>query len=180
MSTKKPRLHAVFGSSSSPSGGFSEKAKLSKYATPWLSNLGDWDLSVTLTFSRNKAGAHPPISSIQKCCRLFLSRLNRRIFTRNGVRRNDYRIASAAVIGTGAYGDHPHAHWVLACPKNMTKVIFANVVAEVARSTKGVGLQIDVQPYRDKGWLNYMIDHGFDGLIDQVCFPAKCLSHKIN
>lgn len=180
MSTKKPRLQSVFGSSSLPTVGFYEKAKLNKYATSWLSNLGDWDLSVTLTFSRNKAGTSPPIGSIEKCCRLFLSRLNRRIFTRNGVRRNDYRIASAAVLGTGAYGDHPHAHWVLACPNDMTKAEFANVVSEVARSTKGVGLQIDIQAYRDKGWLDYMIDHGFDGLIDQVCFPAKCLSHKIN
>lgn len=180
MSTKKPRLHAVFGSSSFPKDGLSDKAKLIKYATPWLSNLGDWDLSVTLTFLRNKAGASLPISSIEKCCRLFLSRLNRRIFTRNGVRRNGYRIASAAVLGTGAYGDHPHAHWVLACPNGMTKDFFANLVAEVARSTKGVGLQIDVKPYRDKGWLDYMIDHGFEGLIDQVCFSAKCLPHKIN
>ena len=180
MSTKKSRLHKVFGSSSCPTGKFSEQAKLSNYAMPWLSNLGDWDLSVTLTFSRNKAGLSPPISSIEKCCRLFLSRINRQIFTRNGVRRNNYRIASAAVLGRGAYGDHPHAHRVLACPSGMSKVKFANLVTDVAGSTKGVGLQIDVQPYRDNGWLNYMIDHGFEGLIDQVCFSAKCLPHKIN
>jgi hypothetical protein len=180
MRTRKSRLHAVLGSSSCATDGFSEKTKISNYATPWLRNLGDWDLSVTLTFSRNKAGLCPPIYSIEKCCRLFLSRLNRQIFTRNGVRRNNYRIASAAVLGRGAYGDHPHAHWVLACPSGMSKVKFANLVTEVAGSTKGVGLQVDIQPYRDDGWLDYMIDHGFEGLIDKVCFSAKCLPHKIN
>ena len=62
----------------------------------------------------------------------------------------------------------------------MSKVKFANLVTEVAGSTKGVGLQIDIQPYRDDGWLHYMIDHGFEDLIDKVCFSAKCLPYKIN
>ena len=180
MTAKNSKLHRVFGSSSRPIDGVSQKAEPRNYAVPWLNNLGDWDLSVTITFSRTKKGLSPSLSTIEKCCRLFLSRLNRQIFTRNGVRRHAYRIASAAALGRGAYGDHPHAHWVLACPSGMLKIKFATLVAQVAVSTKGVGLQIDVQPYRDNGWLFYMIDHGFEGLIDQVCFPAKCLPHKIN
>jgi hypothetical protein len=41
----------------------------------------------------------------------------------------------------------------------------------------GLDQQFDIKPYRDEGWLGYMVDHGFDGLMEKLAFAAVCPQH---
>lgn len=79
-----------------------------------------------------------------------------------------------AFMGCGAYGDHPHVHWAFASPPYMQPEKFAAVLRNMVMTTKGFGAQFDIQAYYGAGWLDYMLDHGFEGLIDQLSFAAKC------
>jgi hypothetical protein len=144
----------------------------------WLKEHAEWTHAVTLTMH------HPPESGhgisnpeVTRRCRLFLNRINRRIYSRHGTRRKGYRIASVAFLGNGPYGDHPHAHLALQKPPDMTTDGFDRLLKEMATTTKGLGQQFDIKPYRDEGWLGYMVDHGFEGLMDQVTFAAVCPQH---
>jgi hypothetical protein len=47
----------------------------------------------------------------------------------------------------------------------------------MASTTKGLGQEYVIKPYRDAGWLGYMVDHGFEGLMDQVTVAAVCPQH---
>jgi hypothetical protein len=41
-------------------------------------------------------------------------------------------------------------------------------------TTKGLGKQFDIQDYYGVGWLEYMLDHGTEGLVEHLTFAAKC------
>ncbi len=143
----------------------------------WLEGLAEWTHAVTLTMHRPEGGHAISKPEVTRRCRLFLNRINRRIYSRHGTRRKGYRIASVAFLGNGPYGDHPHAHLALQKPPDMTTDGFDRLLKEMATTTKGLGQQFDIKPYRDEGWLGYMVDHGFEGLMDQVTFAAVCPQH---
>ena len=82
-----------------------------------------------------------------------------------------------AFAGDGAYGDHPHVHLALQKPPDMTTERFDRILKEMATTTKGIGQQFDIKSYRDEGWLGYMVDHGFHGLMEQLTFKAVCPKH---
>ena len=142
----------------------------------WLSGLADWTHAVTLTMhcSANDHGINK--EQVARRCRLFLNRINRRIY-KHGTKRKGLRIASVAFSGYGAYGDHPHVHLALQKPPDMTTERFDRLLKEMATTTKGIGQQFDIKSYRDEGWLGYMVDHGFHGLMEQLTFTAVCPKH---
>lgn len=80
-------------------------------------------------------------------------------------------------MGNGVYGDHPHIHWVLAGPPDMQANEFTAVLRSMVMTTKGLGAQFDVQKYYGVGWLEYMLDHGIEGWVEQLTFAAKCPVH---
>jgi hypothetical protein len=149
------------------------KRKLSQ----WLLSLANWTHVLTVTMSRGEYGY--PISDVEveKRCRLFLSRINRRIYGRHGTRRKGYRIASVAYQGAGAYGDHPHVHWAFQKPPDLSHAAFLELLCQMASSTKGIGKQFDVQYYFGEGWLGYMIDHGNEGWMHSLTSTAVCPQH---
>ena len=132
---------------------------------------------MTLTMHRPESGHGISNPEVARRCRLFLNRINRRIYSRHGTRRKGYRIASVAFLGNGPYGDHPHAHLALQKPPDMTTDGFDRLLKEMATTTKGLGQQFDIKPYRDEGWRGYMVDHGFEGLMNQVTFAAVFPQH---
>ena len=82
-----------------------------------------------------------------------------------------------AFLGNGPCGDHPHVNWALQKPSDMTNADFEQIVEVMASTTKGLGKEFDVKPYRDEGWLGYMLDHGFDGWMERFAFTAACPKH---
>lgn len=142
----------------------------------WLKGLAMWTHAVTLTMHRSKNDHGICNQEVERRCRLFLSRINKRIY-KHGKRRKGFRIASVAFLGNGPYGDHPHAHLALQKPPDMSHETFNQILNAMARTTKGLGEQFDIKPYRDEGWLGYMVDHGFEGFMEQVTVAAVCPQH---
>jgi len=142
----------------------------------WLKAHADWTHAVTLTMHRSKNDYAISKQEVEKRCFEFLNRINRRIY-KHGTKRKGYRIASVAFLGGGSYGDHPHVHWALQKPPDMTSEGFERLLKKMARITKGLGQEIKVRSYYSEGWLGYMVDHGFDGWMDRLAFTAVCPKH---
>lgn len=165
-----------FGSSPFRPACFRFKQSERNQSIYWLQAQANWTHAVTLTMHRPKNGHGVSNDEVARRCGLFLSRINRRIY-KHGTKRKGFRIASVAFLGTGSYGDHPHVHWALQKPSDMTSEDFEQIVNVMASTTKGLGKKFDVKPYRDEGWLEYMLEHGFDGWMESLSFTAVCPKH---
>jgi hypothetical protein len=102
----------------------------------------------------------------------FINVLNRRLFG-NSMSRKGRRIACVAVYGDGAYGDSPHVHLAFQAPADMSYENMYQAIEHSIQRTKGLGIEHDIQPYKSEGWLEYMLDHGTEGLLVELISPAK-------
>lgn len=165
-----------FGSSPSDPYRFRFNRSERSQSILWLVAQANWTHAVTLTMHSPIIGSGTSKHEVERRCRLFLNRINRRIY-KHGTKRKGFSIASVAFLGKGQYGDHPHVHLAVQKPPDMTHEAFDRLLREMVTTTKGLGQQFDIKPYRDEGWLSYMIDHGFDGWMDKLTFTAKCPQH---
>ena len=143
----------------------------------FLKSIGLWTHGLTITFCKSSNGFPPSHEEVCRRSRLFLSRLNRHIYGRHGTRRKKFRIASAGFIGFGAYGNHPHVHLVLAGPQDFSIEAFTDLISSNIKSTRGLGSEFDIQTYYGQRWLDYMLKHGFQSLMPELTFTAKCPVH---
>jgi hypothetical protein len=155
---------------------FCKKQMHKEFQLQFLRELAPWTVALTLTAAKSKYRVAIGVEGFLRCCRLFLSRLNRKIYG-HGTRRKSFRIASAAVIGHGLYGDNLHIHWVLAGPPEMPTDSFKELVRLIILTNKGLGQQFNIQTYYGQFWLLYMLDHGFEGVITDLTFQAKYPVH---
>lgn len=149
-------------------------SKLRQQRVEFIVKLNSWTHFVTLTYTQTKS--HFVIGKIEvlRRSRLFLSRLNQKVFGRHRCRRKGFRIGSCAVLGWGVYGCHPHTHWLLAKPPHMSDEKFIRHIEQIASTTRGIGKKRDIQTVFGTRVVDYIVNHGFDGWIDQVTFAAKC------
>ena len=160
----------------SPLFAVASRSKLRSQKISWLAELANWTHAVTLTMHRPKNGYGISNGEVERRCVLFLNRINRRIY-KHGTKRKGFRIASVAFLGNGPYADHPHVHLALQKPPDMTHEAFEQILNVMASTTKGLGKEFDIKPYRNEGWLGYMLDHGFDGWMEKLTFTAVCPKH---
>jgi hypothetical protein len=148
--------------------------KLRQQRIDFILKLNPWTHFATLTYTQRRG--HFIVSKIEvlRRSRLFLSRLNRNFFGKHGCRRNGYRVGSCAVLGWGTYGHHPHTHWLLAKPQQMTDAEFNCHIEQIGSTTPGIGKERDIQTVVSNRVVEYIVNHGFEGWIDQVTFVAKC------
>jgi len=142
----------------------------------WISGLANWSHALTLTMTPTLSGHPLGSQEVLRRCRLFLNRVNRRWYKKRGTRQG-YRIASAAFLEWGSYGIHPHVHWVLEKPPDQTCEDFESMLKQIAKTTSGLGQQIDIQRYYSPRWLTYMATEGFEGWQHGLTFAAKCPRH---
>jgi len=166
----------VFGSPSFVPSRFKFNQSERSQSICWLQTHAKWTHAVTLTMHRPKNGHSVSNDEVARRCGQFLNRINRRIY-KHGTKRKGFRIASVAFLGNGPYGDHPHVHLALQTPPDMSHEDFEQIVNVMASTTKGLGKEFDIKPYRDEGWLGYMVDHGFDGWMRNLAFTAVCPKH---
>jgi len=140
----------------------------------FIKNLNLWTHFVTLTYVQPCDKFITGEIEVLRRTRLFLSRLNRHIYGRHGCRRNGFRVGSYAVLGWGIYGSHPHMHWLFERPTHMTNEEFINVIELIASSTRGIGKERDIQIIYSPRVIEYIVEHGFEGWIEQVTFVTKC------
>lgn len=164
------------GSSASTRAVASAAQSRNQSAPNWIGSIANWSHALTLTMTPTLSGYPPSSQEVLRRCKLFLNRFNRRWYKKRGTKKG-YRIASAAFLGWGAYGIHPHVHWVLEKPPDQTSDEFESMLKQVAKTTYGLGQQIDIQRYYCPRWLTYMASHGFEGWLDSLTFAAKCPRH---
>ena len=171
------RMSQSFLSSVASTSSFATQKRIKSYRlSEWLSSLANWSHALTLTMAPTSKGQPPSSQEVLRRCRLFLNRVSRRWYRKRGTKQG-YRIASAAFLGWGAYGLHPHVHWVLEKPVDQSNEDFEWMLMDIAKTTTGLGRQIDIQRYYGPKWLTYMTSHGFEGWQDCLTFAAKCPEH---
>jgi hypothetical protein len=140
----------------------------------WLKTLGDPTHAVTLTFKRYEQDTKKPwnMPIIKKSTKVFLSVLNQCIFGKHA-RKNNQCVMSAVVFGTGTYGDQPHAHLALQNPEHLSWDAFADLIVKAIETTNWVDGEFVIEPYESDGWLEYMVDHGEEDLLIDLCTPAR-------
>lgn len=149
-------------------------SKLRQQRIDFILKLNPWTHFATLTYTQPRG--HFTLGKIEvlRRSRLFLSILNQKIYGRHGCRRSGFRIGSCAVLGWGIYGYHPHTHWLLAKPSHLTNEEFNLHIELIASTTPGLGKERDLQTIFSNRVVEYIVNHGFEGWIEQVTFAAKC------
>ena len=102
----------------------------------------------------------------------YLRRLDATCFGPSKARRG-HRVGSAVSFGWGVYDDHPHLHLSLAVPSETTQKRFAELVVIAARRTYWIDRLHVIKPYRDRGWMSYLVDHGMDNVILDLVRPSQ-------
>jgi hypothetical protein len=140
----------------------------------WLKTLGDPTHAVTLTFKRYEQDTKKPWSMpiIKKSTKVFLNILNQNAFGKHA-KKNNLCIMSAVVIGTGTYNDHPHAHLALQRPSHLSWEEFRELILKTIKTRSWVDSEFTIDPYESDGWLEYMVDHGEEDLLIDLCTPAR-------
>ena len=140
----------------------------------WLKTLGDPTHAVTLTFKRHREDTKQPwsIPIIKNSSKVFLSILNKNIFSKHA-KKNNRCVMSAVVIGTGTYNDHPHAHLALQTPRHQSWDEFTELIFKAIETTSWIDRESPVKPYISDGWLEYMLEHGEEDLLIDLCTPAR-------
>lgn len=148
-----------------------ERLHRDEYAK-WFGDYADWTHAVTVTSKPSRKGFPRTKSATINATVHFFNVLNRRVLG-NARARKGHRIACVAVYGDGAYGDSPHVHLAFQAPSGMSYEDMHQAIEHSIQHTKGLGIEHDIQPYTSEGWLEYMFDHGTDGLLVELISPAK-------
>jgi len=140
----------------------------------WLKTLGNPTHAVTLTFKRHRHETKQlwNISIIKDSLKVFLSVLNRNVFGKHAKKTNQC-VMSAVVIGTGAYNDHPHAHLALEKPADLSWDKFTELIFKAIETTSWIDGQSTIELFESDGWLEYMVEHGEEDLLIDLCTPAR-------
>jgi hypothetical protein len=149
-------------------------SKLRQQRIDFILKLNPWTHFATLTYTQPRGHYIVGKFEVLRRSRLFLSRLNQKVFGRHLCRRKGFRIGSCAVLGWGAYGCHSHTHWLLAKPPHMDDEKFNRHIEQIASTTRGIGKERDIQIVFSNDLVDYLVNHGFENWIDQVTFAAKC------
>lgn len=156
---------------SATSAHYAERLQRAHY-TAWFSEFAEWTHALTVTSS-------PPLTKRPRskfatvsAASHFISVLNRRVLGRRCVAKG-HRIACAGVWGAGAYGVSPHVHLALQAPFGMAYEEMNLAIVDALEKTRGLGAEYDIKPYTSERWLEYMLDHGTDGLLIELISPAK-------
>lgn len=138
----------------------------------WLHEVAAWSLAVTITFKRYHDGQSINHSIAQAALRHTLRVLDVYCFGKRGVKQGQH-VGSAAVISWGVYGQHPHAHLALATPLVITVEALQERFEQAADKTNWLARERVVTPYKDSGWINYLIGHSPDSLVIPLLRPGS-------
>lgn len=139
---------------------------------PWLASLAPWTHALTVTCKRFSSH-NVPISEtiVIDTARHFIRRINRRCFGRRS--RRIQIIPVVVTYGWGCYGDHPHLHFCFSSPTKMSFDDFSSVLEEASRKTFWIDRERHIEPYRNEGWMKYLVEHGSDNLIVPLITPSS-------
>ena len=121
--------------------------------------------AVTLTFDGSKLNALKRKSDwahgenyealLQRSFKHFVTRLNRQVYG-NAAQRYGKTLLILPVIEGLKRGECPHYHCAIGGPDRLDAAEFEQMVTQSWKHVAFAGQQVDVQAYRDKGWMSYI------------------------
>jgi hypothetical protein len=147
--------------------------------------------AVTLTFNGSKLEALKRKADwmqgeayerlLQRSFKHFATRLNRHVYG-NSTQRHGKTLLILPVIEGLKKDECPHYHCAIGAPDRVGHAEFARMVKDSWSKVAFAGHQIDVQPYRDKGWCSYISEDAvFLNRLsvdwDNVQLPVHLLAH---
>ena len=158
-------------SSASPCGS---AKRFDQEVARWLHGLADWKVAGTFTLARVDTVTGRTVGPYQ--CRrafgYFIKRLNKAAF-KNRSTRHGYRVASAYVIEGLVDGYHPHIHFSLSLPPQMSVSEFIDQIEYLAQKNSLFLPQRDITRYRDSNWMSYCLKNGVEGVVLEEVQKAK-------
>jgi hypothetical protein len=132
--------------------------------TSWINHYANWTHAATFTCKRKSKRGLPITSMIVlDTARHLTSRVNRKCFGKAA--RRGKSIAVIASHGWGLYGDHPHLHFIFASPSHLKFDDFSIILSKAADRTFWIDREWHIKPYRDVGWIEYLISHSTENLL---------------
>jgi hypothetical protein len=131
---------------------------------------------VTLTFRRlTSRGLNVTPTAVEHALKRVVRLINCDFF---GKRRTNkgWTIAHAVTSDSGRYGDHPHAHLLLAAPDGVTDEQLCGVVERAVQRTVLVSRQRHYGQYFSVGGAEYLVKHGTDRMVVSLlasAYPGK-------
>lgn len=156
------------------SGASGQTIRLNQSLIAWLDSLAPWTHAFTVTCKRGSDRSQINQSILIDAAHHFVYRVRRKCYKSSGRRQN--LLPVTASYGWGAYGDHPHLHFCFAGPNGMDFSTFSSILEESAKKTFWLNRQMKVEPYRDSGWMQYLVEHGADHLIVSLINPSSSTS----
>lgn len=135
---------------------------------------GNWILAGTITLHdihpTTGRKRHPKAS--YDTAKHLLRRINKAAFNHRAD-RHGATVASVMILGDNAYGEQSHIHFAFGQPNSMSDIDFHAVVEKAIIRTRWCNREFDIRPYRNDGWLQYLLAHGTEKLIIDCCCKAK-------
>ena len=150
--------------------------RIDRILARWLDSLAPWTHALTVTCKRRNLRNIPINESILvDTAKHFIYRARLKCFGRRGRRENLLPVAVS--LGWGVYGDHPHLHFCFAGPPWMDFDSFSRILEKSAKGTRWMDRQMKVEAYRNRGWMQYLVEHGTDQLIVPLITPSTSACH---
>ena len=127
---------------------------------------------MTVSVRRRYAGRHTSDRDIRQAIVHFRRRISAHCFGSRQVKAG-ILIELLAVFGWGTSENNPHVHMALVAPDAMSHPMFNSVLRRAKAKVALFDHQFDLQPYLNEGWLEYMLDHGEDGIVLEVLSPKR-------
>ena len=132
----------------------------------FLERLGPFDWAVTINLKKR----HPIYQTyitpqiFEQTGRHYLSLLNKSLFKRR------YRYGHAKLNGIfcmeiGGVEKRPHLHFAIGCNERFHKEAVLRELNKAYKKMDWVMGEIDIAPYQDAGWLEYLLKTGFDSVV---------------
>lgn len=142
--------------------------QLVKIKTEWLDGLAKWTHALTVTIRRrNERGYATNNDDVYLALKHFLRVLSCSCYGSRQTKKRHLLVPAIVVADRGICSDHPHAHLALAVPNGMSGDIFTKKIYAALEKTRMFNREKKLKPYKDSGWIRYMLGHGADRIFTE-------------
>jgi hypothetical protein len=138
----------------------------------WIHGWQSWCVMVTLTFHRQAfRGYITTYPEIERALRHFRRLINCELFNKRRVSKG-WTVGFAPTVGMGAYGNHPHAHVLIALPTVASRAALDQSIIRAIRKTRLINREFQISAYLNDGGARYLVEHGTDRMVVPLLTPA--------
>jgi len=132
----------------------------------FLNRLGPFDWAVTINLKKRhpiyEAYITPQI--FEQTGRHYLSLVNKGLFKRQ-CRYGHSKLNGIFCMELGSIEIRPHLHFAVGLKNELGKEVLLSQLNKAYKKMDWVKGDIHIAPYRDAGWLDYLLKTGFDGVV---------------